>query len=103
MLEYPALLQNRSLIIINNKPLTQRWRFKVRKQLQQRYTLDELLFNNPENKQIVLKDICNDKLTPYIKKLKEQRNYRRSLLTLWGLRHDYPADPIAHILTFTKY
>ena len=102
MMEYPTLLQNR-LIIITNKTLTQTWRFKTRKKLQERYTLDELLCNNPENKQSVLKDICNAKLTPHIQKLKEQRNYRRSLLTLWGLRRNYPADPISHILTFTKY
>ena len=102
MLEYPALLQNR-LIIINPKPISQRWRFKIRKKLQQCYTLDELLTNNPENRQTVLKDICNTKLTSHIQQLKEQRNYRRSLLTLWGLREKYPADPISHILTFTKY
>ena len=71
----------------------------MRDKMIQQYSLKELLnLISKENRQTVLKDLCNQE---FIQKMKQERNARRNEFTKYAIRSRFPEDTTRHILSFT--
>ena len=101
MNEYPRLIPMQDFGC--TKPITQRWRTRLRKKHREKYALQEMSILFKKNKIAILKDLCQEELPIYIQYKKQENNERMYQLTILAVKCKYPQTLVNYICRFNRY
>ncbi len=104
-MEYPALVVYYTMCLMSAKAITKTWRWKLRLQQRNKYTLEQMLSQVPDrDKQSVLKDYCSLELVKKVSENKFKRNSQRHELTKKLVKvRNMPSEMTREILSYTSW